>query len=194
MTRETWFISDTHFGHQNILQYEKESRPFESVEEMNESIIDRWNRVVSDDDTVYHLGDFAFGRKNIAIAERLKGKKILILGNHDSYPLSEYSQYFNRIYGAFYFKNCLLTHIPVHQYNLISHFRSYGIEVGKMINVHGHLHSRRIMVPLLEKREELPFVTFSEFMEDPRYFNVSCEQNDLTPINYDVIKERLDEL
>lgn len=38
----TWFIGDTHFGHANILQFEKDARPFETLEEMHEVIIERW--------------------------------------------------------------------------------------------------------------------------------------------------------
>ena len=76
----TWFISDTHFKHKNILEYEKEARPFNTVEEMNEKIIDNWNHTVGIKDIVYHLGDFAFGKNNISIAARLHGRKRLVLG------------------------------------------------------------------------------------------------------------------
>lgn len=187
---ETWFIGDTHFGHKNILEYEKEHRPFNSVEEMNECIIDRWNHVVNVNDTVYHLGDLAFGRHNIQIAERLKGKKKLILGNHDAYPVSVYLQYFDKVYGAFYFRNCLLTHIPVHEYNLSRHLESYGIESPNILNVHGHLHSRNLVVNERGLSAEQRLQNYP----DPNYFNVSCEQNNLTPIHWDIIKERLNEI
>lgn len=189
---ETWFISDTHFGHKNILEYEKEYRPFNSVEEMNECIIDRWNSVVNVNDIVYHLGDFAFGRHNIQIAERLKGKKKLILGNHDTYPVSAYLQYFDKVYGAFYFRGCLLTHIPVHEYNLTRHLESYGIESPRILNVHGHLHSRNIKQSYEEAFKNPEGADI--FGNNKNYFNVSCEQNNLTPINWNVIKERLDEI
>lgn len=52
----TFFTSDTHFGHANIIRFCK--RPFENVEEMNEALIENWNKVVSDDDTVFHLGEY----------------------------------------------------------------------------------------------------------------------------------------
>ena len=52
-----FFTSDTHFNHKAIISYC--SRPFESVEEMNDRLIDNWNQVVKPNDTVYHLGDFA---------------------------------------------------------------------------------------------------------------------------------------
>ena len=80
---KTWFISDTHFWHKNILQYT--DRPFNSVEEMNEGIIDNWNTKVAADDVVYHLGDVSFGSlsRTVDILDRLKGKKRLVYGNHD---------------------------------------------------------------------------------------------------------------
>jgi calcineurin-like phosphoesterase family protein len=168
----TWFISDTHFGHKNILEYEKDARPFNSVEEMNETIIDRWNGVVGYNDIVYHLGDFCFGRGNIHIAGRLRGKKKLIMGNHDTYPSTDYLVYFEKLYGAVFWKQCILTHVPVHPNNLGA--RAF-------LNVHGHLHSKRVYE---HSASVLPF-------EDKNYFNVSCEQNNLTPIHADVILERV---
>ena len=47
-------ISDTHFGDERILRYE--NRPFSSVEEMDKAIIENWNQVVGEEDTVFHLG------------------------------------------------------------------------------------------------------------------------------------------
>lgn len=90
MTQTTWpngdkvfFTSDTHFGHQNILQYAQ--RPFKSVKEMDDTLIANWNQTVPPDGTVYHLGDFAFGdAERIAeIVKQLNGKIVLIRGNHD---------------------------------------------------------------------------------------------------------------
>lgn len=78
-----FYISDTHFNHENIIHYS--NRPFVSVEEMNKSMIAQWNFTVSDHDIVYHLGDFACGSAESAaeIFHRLRGRKVLILGNHD---------------------------------------------------------------------------------------------------------------
>jgi calcineurin-like phosphoesterase family protein len=78
-----FYISDTHFSHENIIRYSK--RPFTSIDEMNEFMIAEWNSTVKDHDIVYHLGDFACGSPEGAaeIFSRLRGRKILILGNHD---------------------------------------------------------------------------------------------------------------
>ena len=78
-----WFTSDTHFGHKNILKYT--DRPFSSVEEMNEVLIENWNNRVKNDDKIYHLGDVALCSPNKLreILARLNGKIYLIAGNHD---------------------------------------------------------------------------------------------------------------
>lgn len=79
-----YFWSDTHFNHSNIIDYC--SRPYKDVEEMNKDLIERWNSVVkSGEDEIYLLGDFAYGGldKIAPIFRALKGKKHLIIGNHD---------------------------------------------------------------------------------------------------------------
>lgn len=76
----TFFTSDTHFGHARIIEYC--DRPFANVKEMNEAMIDNWNSVVKPDDVVFHLGDFAFADPENFL-DRLNGRKRLVLGNHD---------------------------------------------------------------------------------------------------------------
>lgn len=80
-----WVTSDTHFHHRRILEYEATNRPFKDRDEMNEAMIERWNAKVGPMDVVIHLGDFAFATPNKirGITERLNGRKILLLGNHD---------------------------------------------------------------------------------------------------------------
>jgi calcineurin-like phosphoesterase family protein len=75
-----WFTADTHFNHDNILRYC--NRPFDTVEEMDEKIISNWNSIVSEDDTIYHLGDFCFGNTNKYLS-RLRGNIIRLKGSHD---------------------------------------------------------------------------------------------------------------
>lgn len=175
---ETWFTSDTHFGHKNILEYEKEARPFQNIEEMHEVMIERWNSVVKPKDIIYHLGDFVFGRHNIKIASRLNGKKRLVMGNHDTYPASEYLEHFDKLYGVIFYERCILSHVPVHVNGLGSRW---------ILNVHGHLHSKRVHKNPLIHDGKLVF----SGGDDPNYFNVSCEQNNLTPIHRDAIMKHI---
>ena len=174
-----FFISDTHFFHHNVLKFVPKERPFSNVEEMNEAIVDRWNRTVTKRDTVYHLGDVCFGRvDNLNIIRRLKGNKKLILGNHDKYKIQSYLDVgFGSIHGAYQREGYLLTHVPIHPGQF---YRFKG-------NVHGHLHSR-----IVEKEVwvDTPIGKLPEDVPDLRYWNVSCEQNNLTPISWEELKTR----
>ncbi len=78
-----FFTSDTHFNHANIIKFC--NRPFKNVDEMNEALITNWNKVVSADDYVFHLGDFCLGGSAewTKALDCLNGKIFLILGNHD---------------------------------------------------------------------------------------------------------------
>jgi len=187
---DVWFTSDHHFGHKNILEYEKEARPFSTLKEMHEVMIDRWNKVVKPKDIIYHLGDFAFGKHNIEHAKRLNGTKRLIMGNHDTYPAEVYLNHFHKLYGTVFYERCVLSHVPVHPSVLGSRW---------LLNLHGHLHSRKVMLPD-------PFTTqvwtnpegitsiFPDRVGDKNYFNVSVEQNNLTPFHRDVIMDMMKEL
>ena len=79
-----FFTADTHFGHKNIIKFS--DRPFKTIQEMNEEIIERWNNKVGPDDMVYHLGDVGLcsSSKLRKILDRLNGKIHLIRGNHES--------------------------------------------------------------------------------------------------------------
>jgi calcineurin-like phosphoesterase family protein len=80
---KTYFTADTHFGHANIIKHC--NRPFQDPEDMDNSLIERWNCRIKPEDTVYHLGDFSFrNKKNISnYLGKLHGNIHLILGNHD---------------------------------------------------------------------------------------------------------------
>lgn len=83
--KSTWFISDTHFSHANIVRYSK--RPFTDVETHDQVLIDNWNRHVGQGDDVYFLGDFAFKFRDRAkeVRRKLHGAQIFFIeGNHDS--------------------------------------------------------------------------------------------------------------
>jgi calcineurin-like phosphoesterase family protein len=88
-----WLTADNHFGHSKIIEYC--NRPFTNVDEMDDIMIENWNSVVDDLDTVYHLGDIVFGdRKNFdKYIRRLKGNIKIIPGNHDWRWLAKWDRY-----------------------------------------------------------------------------------------------------
>lgn len=78
------YIADTHFLHHNIIRFD--NRPFATVEEMTETLIENWNSVVKPGDITNILGDFCWSSYEsdwASILRRLNGEKVLILGNHD---------------------------------------------------------------------------------------------------------------
>ena len=80
-----WWTSDHHFGHANIIKYC--NRPFADADEMNKAMVDRWNDLVDDGDEVWIVGDLVLGQLTVNLSAhvwRLKGRKILIPGNHDA--------------------------------------------------------------------------------------------------------------
>jgi calcineurin-like phosphoesterase family protein len=83
-----WFWADTHFDHANTLNINHCNRPFETVEEMNEAMVENANSVVQPNHTLYTLGDFAF-KNHEYWAKQLNGHKHLILGNHDEIKMVE---------------------------------------------------------------------------------------------------------
>jgi calcineurin-like phosphoesterase family protein len=101
-------------------------------------MVQRWNAVVNDDDIVYHLGDVYFGR-GYEVLDRLKGRKRLLLGNHDNGKCQKLQKYFQKIgmWRMFPEYNCLLTHVPVHESGL------YKVHW----NLHGHIHQNASPTP-----------------------------------------------
>lgn len=76
----TYVTSDSHFGHSNVIKYS--NRPYANADEMDEALINNWNSLVKDSDTIFHLGDFSF-KDPAQYLRRLKGKIIMLPGNHD---------------------------------------------------------------------------------------------------------------
>ena len=122
-------IADTHFNHENIIKYC--NRPFKSVEEMNETIIKNWNETVSNNDVIICLGDVGLGNSNDLkpIIERLNGKKILIMGNHDNFSENKYREFgfhtvsrFPIIYNNFF----IMSHAPMELSETTPYFNFYG--------------------------------------------------------------------
>ena len=120
MMPNIFFISDTHFGHKNIIKFTDSNnnpiRPFNNVEEMDECMADRWNAVVRPNDRVFHLGDGVINRRCLPILDRLNGKKVLIKGNHDIFKLKDYTPYFEdiRAYKVMPKNGIICSHIPLH--------------------------------------------------------------------------------
>ena len=178
-----FFISDTHFGHANMLKFTNWDgtplRVFDSVEEMNEVMIENWNSIVKSGDKIYHLGDVFFGQKNIdEIMPRLNGTKVLIKGNHDRLQLTRYAKYFKDVRGTCHVDgNYLLSHFPIHPDSK-----------GRFVRgLHGHIHSQRVLKCLFTNHDILK-------VPDPWYRNCCVEVNNYSPIPFEFIKEETEKL
>ena len=164
---ETWFVSDIHFGHRRVLEFEPHFRPFATLEDMNVTIIHNWNQFIGPLDLVYVLGDFAFNREGLRLAKVLHGRKKLVLGNHDLFKSADYLEYFDELMGVrFLSRELAISHVPMHPQELRR----------ASVNVHGHLHSKHVMKGI---------------DRDERYFNVCLEQNGLFPFHMDQIMARV---
>ena len=153
-----FFISDLHLGHESMAIH----RGFSNAQEMNEHIISKWNKVISKRDCVYILGDITMEKsKDYPLLSQLKGDKNIVLGNHDMRNhVPELLKYVQSVAGMIKYKhNFILTHCPIHPTELIKDFKW---------NVHGHTHDH--------------------LLEDKRYINVTCEQLDYTPIEFEQLK------
>ncbi len=138
-----FFTSDTHFGHERIIT--SCARPFETVDEMDEALITRWNERVGANDTVYHLGDFAYW--NVLSAshylERLNGKIHLIIGNHDKHTLEDTSVRF--------VSTSLIREVQIgKQWIVLCHYpmREWHGSYRKAWHLFGHVHGRLDHEPL----------------------------------------------
>lgn len=176
-------ISDTHFGHTNSWEKFKlpngdPLRPFTSTEEMDDTMVERWNAKVGPHDTVYHLGDVVINRKSLHHVKRLNGKLRLVRGNHDIFKDQDYRDVgFESLYGVRVFTDkFILSHIPLHPDCITDRFK---------VNVHGHTHSNRVM-----RQMQLPEMKHLQEI-DPRYYCVCVEQIDYQPISFDELDIRI---
>ena len=174
MSRDIWVVSDTHFSHSNILTFVDSNtglrvRPeFDTVEQMNECMIENWNSVVKAGDIVYHLGDVTFGDKEQfkSLWPKLQGSKRLIVGNHDDIKFLSSGGFFKKVmmWRMFPEFGLLMSHVPLHESALWR-----GKEHDKqMLNVHGHIHQ-------------------NPSPEGP-YRNVCVEQINYTPVNIEELR------
>jgi calcineurin-like phosphoesterase family protein len=152
MSKDIWLISDTHFGHANILNFTDSTtgelirgNRFSSVEEMNETMVENWNNTVKPGDIVYHLGDVFFGSKEefLKLWNRLNGSKRLILGNHDDAKFFVKHELVTKVvmWREFHEHNLLLSHVPLDPSSLRRYRHGRHDEENRMLlNVHGHIH------------------------------------------------------
>lgn len=133
-SQNTWFTSDTHFGHKNIIKYC--NRPFANVDEMNEAIIDKWNSKINPTDYVWHLGDFSFDNdnNNRSYFNRLNGHKCLIIGNHDHTSVLNLNWIKKLHYAEIRLDglNIVLSHYKFQVWNRMNH---------SSIHLYGHSHA-----------------------------------------------------
>jgi len=174
---ETWIISDTHFGHVNICKFLRNDgctplRPWDNVDEMDEALIANWNNVVAPTDKVYHLGDVVMAKRHLNKMARLNGDLRLIMGNHDVFDYHEYSLYFKKIMAYKELDDMILSHIPLSRNSVVDRYKH---------NVHGHLHSNRVMYEKWPKKI------------DPIYFCASVEHINYTPIHIEEVRRILKE-
>ncbi len=186
MNHKIFITSDTHFFHENIIKYC--ARPFKDSEDMNQSIIQNWNKVVSPEDDVYVIGDFALIkgedhdeklRKLQRLSDSLIGNKHLIFGNHDYFTDEEYMTYggFEDVVHGFY-EILLNDHwFTLCHYQMTSWNNSHR---GSM-HLFGHEHWRQQYEPKHSIYEE---IGWSE-----RKFNVCVDANKFAPVNVnDIIR------
>ena len=189
----TWWTSDTHFSHANIIRYAK--RPFADVVEMNAELVARWNALVAPTDVVWHLGDLALGQdiqQQVAMTSALHGRRRLVPGNHDRvasfFEGGDQRERFWSVYEAAGWEimpETLEHRIEGHRV-LVCHFAYAGdshgpdryranrpIDHGLPI-IHGHVHT--------------------EFAERGRQFNVGVDVRDFQPVPEQVIARWLEAL
>lgn len=164
---KTFFISDLHFGHKNVLAYD--NRQFPSVEAHDEALIEKWNSAVGIDDDVWILGDISWypAMKTIDIFKRLNGIKHLCAGNHDKKLLrnEQVRALFVEIvdYKEIQYDDVgiVLCHYPIPCYN--HHFNNW-------IHLYGHVHNSfewNIMKQVQYEMREL-------YQKPCRMYNVGC--------------------
>lgn len=183
-----YYISDLHFDHTNVIKFD--NRPFNSVEEMNNTLIHNWNSVVKKSDIVYVLGDFCFGNteRTNEIFNKLNGKIILIRGNHD------------RILHTQANKNKVLQMVDYKEVKDIAFGKEYRVYMSHYfmplfrshrypdsVHLYGHVHNSDEWEFCKEVAEQAK----SRYKTNAKYFNVGCmlEYMNYTPRTLEQILE-----
>lgn len=180
-----FLVSDTHFGHAGVCRFLREDgtklRPWDNPEEMDEYMVEAWNKKVRPNDKVYHLGDVVINRRALKILALLNGDKVLIRGNHDIFRDTEYRHYFREIRAYHVMNGLILSHIPVHEASL----GRFGC------NIHGHLHANRVMKASTVD-DRTGEITYSNEI-DPRYWCACVEQTEFAPILFEDALKKIKE-
>ena len=179
-----FFTSDTHFGHSKIIDYCK--RPFSSIEEHDKTLIQNWNNVVGQDDTVFHLGDFAYGNSQFVsnIIKRLNGNIILIKGNHDLRNMNPtlYNIFSDVVYQARILidkQTVYLNHFP---FLCFDHGDINLYKDNYSIQLFGHVHSGPLTSSEDVNRLNILF---------PTQYDVGVDNNNYTPISWTDVKNKI---
>lgn len=163
-----YFTADLHFGHKNIIKYE--NRPWSNVDEMDKGLIENWNSIVRDKDQVYILGDFTLSINSEyvrSILEQLKGRKVLIQGNHDYFAdKSKFKPYFELITPYLKIHDEKKRRIILCHYPIISWDGMYN----GTYHLYGHVHSKFRL-------------------NRSNAFNVGVDVNDFKPVTLDQLIE-----
>ena len=167
-----FFTSDTHFGHTNIIKYCK--RPFKNVEEHDEELIKRWNKKVSKDDIVFHLGDVAFGYNIENILDQLNGKIYLIIGNHDWRNYNIFNKRFEIVTQQINMK-IGKRHIILNHYPMLA-FSGAWRGVDATYQLFGHVHTSPYTDEGLDQ-QRMKYLFTSQY-------DVGIDNNDFTPVSW----------
>jgi len=165
-----YYTADQHFGHSNIIRFC--DRPFTTVGEMDEALINNWNDTVSDNDIVYILGDLMFRSDKHATyyIDKLRGTKHLILGNHDHKWIKNCNlqKYFKSV--SYYLeikdggKRLALSHYPM---------LSWGGAARGALHIYAHIHN---------KKDGLVFETLKQM---DNALNAGVDINEYRPVTLD---------
>lgn len=173
--------SDLHLGHINILKYEPLSRPFASIEEMDDAIVERWNSKVGPHDTVYVLGDLCMGVRDKVKerVSRLNGHIILVRGNHDDKNrIAIYEEMGIEVkdiaYLSYKGKFFIMCHFPIANEEFMKMISEKNLEICLL---HGHTHQHNSFT--VENNSNI--------------YHVGMDSHNLTPISIEEIWEEIEE-
>ena len=176
-----YYISDMHFFHKNVTKEGNnfDNRPFNSLAEMHQYMEEKWNSKITNGDTVYILGDIAMRGTNeelIALVAQLKGRKVLIKGNHDDVSDMRYKNVFEEIYDYKEITDyadqdaykLVLSHYPILMWN--------GQHRGT-IHLYGHTHNtyeNEFYQECLRKLNMEMLMRSEKCYDIARAYNVGC--------------------